>query len=161
MNTQTAYGIGLTRQDRFTVDCAMLYREQKSFLSSWSEEDTLTRGSISLPASRDITESDWHIITFEKIQDLYRGRTLANRVSVLFSNIKEIDSIYWERNKNEMILTVFLSNPEYDDELMDILLERELEIREKWRDLGLDFRYIPLIGRERMTLINPGAERIY
>lgn len=77
-----------------------------------------------------------------------------------FSNIKEVESIYIQEYREELQIRVYLNVVEYNDELMDTLLNIEYDIINIYDNIIMDFLYIPKIVKKK-NLIHPQARCIY
>lgn len=60
-----------------------------------------------------------------------------------FASISDIAMIYVEKYRSEYIFKLFIRSDFYTDVFMDILLEREFDILERYNDLPMVFHYLP------------------
>lgn len=58
--------------------------------------------------------------------------------------INKIKSIYIQKYKGEIQIYILLSITDYNDDLMDALLDIEYNIRKKFPELVFEFFYIPI-----------------
>lgn len=119
---------------------------------------------LTLASTSEVTDNNPHAQVLRKIFDdeaLPEQEVLEYYLAQEFSDIEEVDSIYVDGVQDEVIVTVLLSNQKYDDSLMDALLDRELNILCKFQDLVPDFRYVPLLNRERDECVTENARLVY
>jgi hypothetical protein len=87
-------------------------------------------------------------------------KALFLEVRNIFSKIEQVEAIYIQGYREEIQIRVLLSINQYDDDLMNVLLDREYDLRKKYADTVFDFFYIP--GEvNRRTFIHPRATCIY
>jgi len=82
-------------------------------------------------------------------------------ISRKFSKIKKVKSIYVQRYREEIQILVLLSTNQYDDDLMDTLLDIEYDIRKMFPEIVFEFFYPPAGISEKKDFIHPQAECIY
>ncbi|MGB3479445.1 MAG: hypothetical protein WBB67_09820 [bacterium] len=78
-----------------------------------------------------------------------------------FSPIEAVAAIYVQRYRDEIHIHVPLTITHYDDDLMNILLQREYNIRKDYPELSLDFYYPPIGETMPSESMHPQAQRIY
>ncbi len=79
-----------------------------------------------------------------------------------FGAIPEVALIYSDCFRAERIFTIFLEGDQYDDELMDRLLDRELRLVKRFSPRLITFHYQPYIsGASRRELIRESAQLIF
>jgi hypothetical protein len=77
-----------------------------------------------------------------------RNVALEEDVVKEFSSIPEVKSIIAEISSIETIFIVFISSSIYDDDLMDSLLTKEIEILERFAKNTFSFRYLPFVSQD-------------
>lgn len=82
-------------------------------------------------------------------------------ISEKFSKIEKVKSIYVQRYREELQVQVLLSTNQYEDDLMDILLDIEYDIRKMFPEIVFEFFYPPADISEKEDFIHPRAECIY
>jgi len=92
-------------------------------------------------------------------------------ISEKFSKIEKVKSIYVQRYREELQIQVLLSTNQYEDDLMDTLLDIEYDIRKMFPEIVFEFFYPPAglpaeasaqVGiSEKKDFIHPQAECIY
>ena len=60
-----------------------------------------------------------------------------------FGVLSDVAMIYIEKFRSEFIFKIFVRADSYNDELMDLLLEREFDLLEQYSDLLMTFHYLP------------------
>lgn len=78
-----------------------------------------------------------------------------------FSPIEAVAAIYVQRYRAEIHIHVPLAITNYDDDLMNILLKREYNIRRDYPESSLDFYYPPIGDAMPSEFMHPQAQRIY
>lgn len=82
-------------------------------------------------------------------------------ISREFSKIDRVDFIYLQKYRDEMQIQILLSIQQYDNKLMDELLDIEYSIRKKYKDLVFEFFYSPADISKKEDFIHPKAQCIY
>jgi hypothetical protein len=67
-----------------------------------------------------------------------------------FAAISDVIKIYVEIYLSEVIFTVFIGNNSYDDQIMDLLLSKELQVLARFPTVPISFHYLPF-GSEFKT----------
>lgn len=79
-----------------------------------------------------------------------------------FANVPEVALIYSDRFRSEYTFFVFVRGDQYNDVLMDALLDRELRLVKRFAPLPVTFHYLPyLTGAPRRELIRQEARLIF
>lgn len=79
-----------------------------------------------------------------------------------FGAIPEVALIYSDRFRAERIFTIFMEGDQYDDDLMDHLLDREVRLVKRFSARLITFHYQPYIpGAPRRELIRESAHLIF
>jgi hypothetical protein len=87
--------------------------------------------------------------------------TLEAEIVAKYAPVQEVSAIYTDRYLDERLVFVLLSNEQYDDTLMDRLLDKQFEIEDVYPDLVLSFRYIPLLGQAKRSLVGKQSKLIF
>jgi len=146
------------------IEFAYSWLLRKILLSSMSEAETQTP---------DIEINYGHIYHFttlttaityfiKKKRDFIEleHEALLN-VAMEFSEVEKVKSIYFQRYREEIQVYVLLSISRYDGDLMDILLDREYDIRKRFPELVFEFFYPPADISDKKDFIHPQAQCIY
>lgn len=88
-------------------------------------------------------------------------QSALSTISTKFSKIEKVKSIYVQRYREEFQIHVLLSINQYDDDLMDTLLDIEYDIRKMFPEMVFEFFYPPAGISEKKDFIHPQAECIY
>jgi hypothetical protein len=132
----------------------------KILLSSMSEAETQTP---------NIEVNYGHIYHFATLMSLVKKEhspkemeheALLN-LAMEFSKVEKVKSIYFQRYREEIQVYVLLSISRYDSDLMDILLDREYDIRKRFPELVFEFFYPPADISDKKDFIHPQAQCIY
>ncbi len=78
-----------------------------------------------------------------------------------FKNIEKVTAIYIQEYRRELQVIILLGIEEYDDELMDDLLDLEYDLHQEFHDPALSFSYIPRIYANRHDVVHPKALLIF
>ncbi len=78
-----------------------------------------------------------------------------------FRNIEKVTAIYIQEYRRELQVIILLGIEEYDDELMDDLLDLEYDLHQEFHDPILSFSYIPRIYANRRDVVHPKALLIF
>lgn len=79
-----------------------------------------------------------------------------------FAVIKDITMIYLEKSLSKYVFKIILNLDSYDDKIMDLLLDHEYEIMDKYSNLKINFHYIPYLKNERLNgIILKNAKLIF
>jgi len=78
-----------------------------------------------------------------------------------FSQIEKVQSIYVQKYREEVQIQILLSVTQYDNELMDTLLDIEYDIRKRYTEIVFEFFYPPAGISEKRDFIHPQAYCIY
>jgi len=117
-----------------------------------------------------LTNDDWLIneyiavlreLTAAFLRDIPTSPPLSKELLGAFTDVREVEAIYVERQSGALAITVLLSSQQYDEALMDELLDIEYGVRQTTTDQVLSFRYIPVLGRDREEFVSPSAEVLF
>jgi len=86
---------------------------------------------------------------------------LEAEIVAKYAPMPEVSAIYTDRYLDERLVFVLLSNEQYDEPLMDRLLDKQFEIEDVHPDLVLSFRYIPLLGQAKESLVGKQSKLIF
>jgi len=79
-----------------------------------------------------------------------------------FKTIHEVKEIYTQYYRSEKIFIIFIASAKYNDELMNTLLDKEINILDKYPNRSLSFKYIPFISfDESKVYISQDAVELY
>lgn len=87
--------------------------------------------------------------------------TLEAEIVAKYAPVQEVSAIYTDRYLDERLVFVLLSNEQYDDTLMDRLLDKQFEIEDVHPNLVLSFRYMPLLGQAKKSLVSKQSKLIF
>ena len=87
--------------------------------------------------------------------------TVEAEIVAKYAPVQEVSAIYTDRYLDERLVFVLLSNEQYDDTLMDRLLDKQFEIEDVHPDLVLSFRYVPLLGQAKESLVGKQSKLIF
>jgi len=91
----------------------------------------------------------------EREQDILRG--VADRLR----EQSKVESIYFERYRESLQFQVLLGIDQYDSDLMDVLLNIEYDIRERWPQKVFQFSYVPVGLTQKDVCVHPEALCVY
>ncbi len=77
--------------------------------------------------------------------ELRQADQIAKMAIREYAAVPEVQAIYQENGANGITFWVFTSNKSYHDQLMDILLDHEEVILDKYPETVVLFRYIPSV----------------
>lgn len=78
-----------------------------------------------------------------------------------FSQIEKVQSIYVQKYREEVQIQILLSVTQYDNELMDNLLDIEYDIRKRYTEIVFEFFYPPAGISDKKDFVHPQAYCIY
>ena len=79
-----------------------------------------------------------------------------------YAAVPEVAFIYSDRFRSEYVITIFIRGEQYDDALMDTLLDHELCLVKRFAPLPLSFHYVPYVpGAVRRELVRQAARLIF
>lgn len=78
-----------------------------------------------------------------------------------FSQIKKVQSIYVQKYREELQSQILLSIIQYDNDLMDALLDIEYDIRRGYPEVVFEFFYPPAEISDKKDFVHPQAHCIY
>jgi hypothetical protein len=87
--------------------------------------------------------------------------SLEAEIVAKYVPIQGVSAIYTDRYQDERLIFVLLSTEQYDDALMDRLLDKQFEIEDVHPDLALYFRYMPLLGQAKESLVGRQSKLIF
>jgi hypothetical protein len=83
-------------------------------------------------------------------------------VVLTYGNFDEVKAIYVDEYLEEKKITILLDIKEYDDNLIESLIEKELEIFNIYPDIIATFNYIPvLIDTDHTHIVGKNSRLIY
>lgn len=100
----------------------------------------------------------WHIEE-KQPEKLEQEAFLA--IASKFSKIKDVQSIYVQKYKDEVQIQVLLSIAQDDPDLMYELIDIEYDILTTYPDIFFDFFYPPVGISDKIDFIHPEAQCIY
>ncbi len=95
----------------------------------------------------------------EEPQDVEQKAFLT--IATEFSQIEKVQSIYVQKYREELQIQTLLSITQYDDDLMDALLDIEYDIRKGYPEIVFEFFYPPVGISEKKDIIHPEAMCVY
>ncbi len=78
-----------------------------------------------------------------------------------FEEVPEVVALYTDRFRTENVFTILTSGAEYDDALMEILLDHELALLKRFPTRCLAFHYLPNDVAGSHQLISSSARKIF
>ncbi len=79
-----------------------------------------------------------------------------------YAAVAEVAFIYSDRFRSEYVFTIFIRGEQYNDALMDTLLDHELRLVKRFAPLPLSFHYLPYVpGAVRRELVRQAARLIF
>jgi hypothetical protein len=79
-----------------------------------------------------------------------------------YAAVAQVAFIYSDRFRAEYVFTIFVRGEQYDDTLMDTLLDHELHLVKRFAPLPLSFHYLPYVpGAVRRELVRQAAQLIF
>jgi hypothetical protein len=90
---------------------------------------------------------------------MYETTEIERHLTLRFSWFPEVNSMYILKFPQVIEVLVFLDQEQYDDGLMDQLLDQEIIILERFPDQLFDFRYLPL--QHGKYFINPVFAQVF
>ncbi len=118
----------------------------------------------------DLAKIYWGLIEpeveFEKIVEEKEGTVYFEESSLLiivreYSKYEKVKSIYVQKYRAEIQIQILLSIDEYDDELIDNLLDTEYDIHKEFSSLTFTFFYLPVGVVEKEDTVHPEARCIF
>lgn len=92
----------------------------------------------------------------EKTEDYFE--TL---VVVKYKYIPEVKAIYIDEYLDEKNVTIFLSVKQYDDKLLETLIQKEIDISKIFPDIIANYNYIPDLIEDRKSIIGEKTKLIF
>ena len=131
-----------------------------------SEESQMWRTENALDLARiywGLVESK---VELEKVFGGKEGIIFLEKLTLLiieqeYSRYEKVKSIYVQKYRAELQVQVLLSIDEYNDELMENLLDIEYDIRKRFSCLTFTFLYPPVGNVEREDIMHPEARCIF
>jgi hypothetical protein len=84
---------------------------------------------------------------------------LIEEVACRFKQIPKVATIYLEKSPAELVFFCFLDHDQYDDHMMDQLLDLEWELRKDFPDQIFDIHYMPLMVKDK-GILSASAQKI-
>jgi hypothetical protein len=78
-----------------------------------------------------------------------------------FSKIEKVKSIYVQKYREELQIQILLAITNFDSSLMDVLLDKEYDIRKRYSGIIFEFFYPPAGISYKDDFIHPHAQCIY
>ncbi len=78
-----------------------------------------------------------------------------------FKQFPQVKAIYIQECREDLFIYGLLDIKEYDDDLMDSLLDEEYEIRQQFKDFILSFFYPPIGDTDRKDVVHPASRCIF
>ena len=79
-----------------------------------------------------------------------------------FATVPEVALIYSDRFRLEYTFSVFVRGDQYNDVLMDAMLDRELRLVNRFAPLPIMFHYLPYVpGTLRREMVRQAARLIF
>jgi len=105
-------------------------------------------------------------VEFEKVVEEKEGTAYLEELALLiigqeYSKYEKVKSIYVQEYRAELQVQVLLSIDEYDDGLMDNLLDTEYDIHKEFPSLTFTFSYLPVGVAEKEDIVHPEARCIF
>jgi len=96
--------------------------------------------------------------------ELFRKQQLVIEQAVVaeYATVPEVALIYSDRYLDEHVFTLFITGNQYDDTVMDVLLDREIDLLKRFVPKPLTFHYFPYSSRSpRREMIRETANLIF
>jgi len=119
---------------------------------------SLPSNIMSLPM-HDRTQTRLRLKREKELKELEQEAFLA--IVSKFSQIEKVHSIYVQKYREELQIQILLSITQYDNDLMDGLLDIEYDIRKRYPEIVFEFFYPPAGISEKKDFIHPSAYCIY
>lgn len=103
-----------------------------------------------------LNEGIWGSIAYQEAEDFFE--TL---LSVKYKSIPEVKAIYIDEYLDEKNITILISVKQYDDKLMETLIQKELDISKVLPDVVTTYNYIPDIIDDKESIIGKKAKLIF
>jgi hypothetical protein len=82
-------------------------------------------------------------------------------LAVKYRYIPEVKAIYIDEYLEEKNITILVSINQYDDKLMEILIQKELDISKIFPDIIANYNYIPDLIEDRKSIIGEKTKLIF
>ncbi len=92
---------------------------------------------------------------------LGENRNIELSIVMRMKKIDKVQAIYSQKHRAEMQIIVFLNTINYDNEIMDKILDIEYDLQQTYRDLYLAFTYVQGIHEDRKEVVHPKSKLIY
>lgn len=87
--------------------------------------------------------------------------SLEHQLRSAFSDMPAVEAIYTENFPGKVEITILISGEQYNETLMDELLDIEYNIHNDIPDIFLSFRYLPQLNRKPEECISPSARLVF
>jgi|GEM_PF-3119673 len=92
----------------------------------------------------------------EKTEDYFE--TL---VFVKYKYIPEVKAIYIDEHLDEKNVTIFLSVKQYDDKLMETLIQKEIDISKLFPNIFANYNYVPDLIDDKKSIVGDKTKLIF
>ena len=123
----------------------------------WSPEDIFGYVRLKSELTMKVREE-------EKEEDQERQNVEENALFCIadkYSKYEKVKSIYVQKYRAEIQVHVLLGITEYDDDLMEDLLDTEYDIHKEFNYLSFTFLYPPVAFVDRKDIVHPEARCIF
>lgn len=102
-------------------------------------------------------------LTMQCIPDVFEKSDIDFEILLVaeYRAIPEVESIFIDEYLDEKIINIFLSINKYDDDLMELLISRELRISNFSPDIVATYNYIPDLINNKQDIITEQTKLIY